>query len=50
MKMDHFLGRSDDMVKLRGTTHYTIPFKDRPEISILHQGADMLRRDVLDPH
>lgn len=38
------------MVKLRGITHYTIPFKDRPEIAILHQGTDMLRKEVLDPH
>ena len=29
-----------NMLKLRGITHYTIPFKDRPEISILHLGAD----------
>ena len=39
------------ILKLRGITHYTIPFKDRPEISILHEGSDStLRRDVLDEH
>jgi len=38
------------VMKQRGITHYTIPFKDRPEISILHLGAQALRRDVLDEH
>lgn len=36
---------------MRGITHYTIPFKDRPEICILHKGDDItLRADVLDEH
>jgi radical SAM superfamily enzyme YgiQ (UPF0313 family) len=40
-----------NMLKLRGITHYTIPFKDRPEISILHLGADRaLQAEVLDQH
>lgn len=40
-----------NLMKMRGITHYTIPFKDRPEISILHLGQDhALRRDVLDEH
>jgi hypothetical protein len=38
------------VMKQRGITHYTIPFKDRPEISILHLGSQALRRDVLDEH
>jgi radical SAM superfamily enzyme YgiQ (UPF0313 family) len=38
------------VLKQRGITHYTIPFKDRPEISILHLGSSALRRDVLDEH
>ena len=43
--------RLSNMLKLRGITHYTIPFKDRPEISILHLGADRaLQADVLDQH
>jgi len=38
------------ILKARGITHYTIPFKDRPEISILHLGSQALRRDVIDEH
>lgn len=38
------------VLKARGVTHYTIPFKDRPEISILYLGRQALRRDVLDEH
>lgn len=38
------------VLKQRGITHYTIPFKDRPEISILHLAQHALRRDVLDEH
>jgi len=39
------------VLKMRGITHYTIPFKDRPEISILHAGSDAtLQREVLDEH
>jgi radical SAM superfamily enzyme YgiQ (UPF0313 family) len=39
------------VLQMRGITHYTIPFKDRPEISILHAGTDLtLRQEVLDPH
>jgi radical SAM superfamily enzyme YgiQ (UPF0313 family) len=39
------------VVKARGITHYTIPFKDRPEIGILFEGTDRtLTREVLDPH
>jgi radical SAM superfamily enzyme YgiQ (UPF0313 family) len=39
------------VVKARGITHYTIPFKDRPEIGILFVGTDRtLTREVLDPH
>ena len=40
-----------EMLKMRGITHYTIPFKDRPEIAILHEGSDAtLRPDVLGQH
>jgi radical SAM superfamily enzyme YgiQ (UPF0313 family) len=40
-----------NILKIRGITHYTIPFKDRPEISILHKGNDAtLERDLLDEH
>ena len=38
------------VLKRRGITHYTIPFKDRPEISILHLGDAALGREVLDEH
>ena len=39
------------ILKLRGITHYTIPFKDRPEIAILALGNDrVLTKEVLDPH
>ncbi len=38
------------MLKIRGVKHYTIPFKDRPEISILYLGSEGLRREVLDEH
>ncbi len=39
------------VLRMRGITHYTIPFKDRPEISILHEGTDAtLKREVLDEH
>jgi radical SAM superfamily enzyme YgiQ (UPF0313 family) len=39
------------LLEQRGITHYTIPFKDRPEISILFEGNDMtLSREVLDEH
>ena len=38
------------VMKQRGITHYTIPFKDRPEISILHLGSTALNREVLDEH
>lgn len=39
-----------NLMKIRGITHYTIPFKDRPEISILHLGDQALEREVLDEH
>ena len=39
-----------DLLKMREITHYTIPFKDRPEISILHLGESALGREVLDEH
>jgi radical SAM superfamily enzyme YgiQ (UPF0313 family) len=38
------------VMKQRGITHYCIPFKDRPEIAILHQGTTLLRKEVLDEH
>ncbi len=38
------------VLKARGITHYTIPFKDRPEISILHLVKPTIQQDVLDPH
>jgi radical SAM superfamily enzyme YgiQ (UPF0313 family) len=38
------------LMKLRDLTHYTIPFKDRPEIAILFVGKHALERDVLDQH
>jgi radical SAM superfamily enzyme YgiQ (UPF0313 family) len=40
-----------NLLKMRDITHFTIPFKDRPEISILVKGNDFsLNRDVLDEH
>jgi radical SAM superfamily enzyme YgiQ (UPF0313 family) len=39
-----------NVLKVRGVTHYTIPFKDRPEISILYLGSAALKEEVLDPH
>ncbi len=39
-----------NVLKLRDITHYTIPFKDRPEISILSLGKPTLEKDVLDEH
>ena len=40
-----------EILKMREITHYTIPFKDRPEIAILHEGRDAtLNREVIDPH
>ncbi len=38
------------VLRRRGITHYGIPFKDRPEIAILHLGAPSLRKEVLDEH
>jgi radical SAM superfamily enzyme YgiQ (UPF0313 family) len=54
-EMERRIWELDDAVsnvlKMRGITHYTIPFKDRPEITILHEGTDAtLRREVLDEH
>jgi len=39
-----------NILRQRGVTHYGIPFKDRPEISILHLGRPTLEREVLDEH
>ena len=40
-----------NVLQMREITHYTIPFKDRPEIAILHEGSDaVLSREVLDEH
>jgi len=39
-----------NILRQRGVTHYGIPFKDRPEISILHMGRPSLEREVLDEH
>lgn len=39
-----------NVLKIRDITHYTIPFKDRPEIAILYQGNQALEREVLDEH
>lgn len=38
------------VLKPRNITHYTIPFKDRPEISILYLGSHALKKDVIDEH
>ncbi len=38
------------ILKARGITHYGIPFKDRPEIALLHTGTEFLRKDLLDEH
>jgi hypothetical protein len=38
------------VLKQRAITHYCIPFKDRPEIAILHKGTVLLRKEVLDEH
>ena len=38
------------VLKQRGITHYGIPFKDRPEIAILHLGKPTLNKEVLDEH
>lgn len=37
-------------LKKRKVTHWTIPFKDRPEIAILVKGDDFLAYETLDPH
>jgi radical SAM superfamily enzyme YgiQ (UPF0313 family) len=39
-----------NLMKMRHISHYTIPFKDRPEISILYVGETALGREVLDEH
>jgi hypothetical protein len=38
------------VMKRKGVTHYTIPFKDRPEIAILHLAEQAIDREVLDEH
>jgi radical SAM superfamily enzyme YgiQ (UPF0313 family) len=39
------------ILKMRGITHYTIPFKDRPDICILFKGDDMtVHRELIDEH
>jgi hypothetical protein len=40
--------RGVESAELRGIRRYTIPFKDRPEISILYLGDTALRKEVLD--
>jgi len=40
---------STDLKKSK-VTHWTIPFKDRPEIAILVKGDDFLAYETLDPH
>jgi len=37
-------------LKKRKVTHWTIPFKDRPEIAILVKGDDFLSYETLDQH
>ncbi len=37
-------------MKKQKITHWTIPFKDRPEIAILMKGDDFLQYEALDPH
>lgn len=37
-------------MKKQKITHWTIPFKDRPEIAILVKGDDFLAYETLDPH
>ena len=37
-------------LKKRNVTHWTIPFKDRPEITILVKGEDFLAYETLDQH
>lgn len=37
-------------MKKRKMTHWTIPYKDRPEIAILVKGDDFLAYEALDPH
>jgi len=39
-----------NLMKVRGISHYTIPFKDRPEIAILFVGTQALGKEVLDQH
>jgi radical SAM superfamily enzyme YgiQ (UPF0313 family) len=40
-----------NILKMRGITHYTIPFKDRPDICILHKGSDItVQKEHLDEH
>lgn len=40
-----------NILKMRGITHYTIPFKERPDICILYKGTDAtLREELLDDH
>jgi len=38
------------VLKQRRITHYTIPYKDRPEIAILHLAEQAIEREVLDEH
>lgn len=39
-----------NVMKPQGISHYTIPFKDRPEIAILFAGTQALKKKVLDQH
>jgi radical SAM superfamily enzyme YgiQ (UPF0313 family) len=40
-----------DILKMRGITHYTIPYKERPDICILHKGTEVtVQKELLDEH
>jgi anaerobic magnesium-protoporphyrin IX monomethyl ester cyclase len=47
LDMDEAVSRT---MQMRGLSHYAIPFKDRPEISLLLRGRDYLSKETLDPH
>ena len=47
LELDEALSK---VLKKKRIGHYTIPFKERTDISILHVGERTLNQDVLDPH
>jgi hypothetical protein len=40
-----------EILKMREITHYSMPFRDRPEITLINKGNDTpLSEDLIDPH